>query len=414
MEGYLLKSSISLIVLYLLFRIIIQYEANHQLNRFIGFACLIFSCCFMFIPVGNLIFSPEYGSTIHLVMQGSSDIEKVFQSVTPDITISIYFVIYIIGVIVFSLRSITGLATLISFYFISKRYYRWGFTVVCVNKKVSPFTFFNLLFVGSNHLEEDDLDALLVHEQFHRDQLHSVDSLILEILTIVFWFNPVVWLFRRDIRAEHEYMADQQVIKKGFHMLEYQDLLFKSRTGISMQLGNYFSNKTSLTKRFKMMTKIKINAKKSFFRAAAFLPLMTMILMFSSFSQIGKGPQPDELAIYEQGTPLMYKTIGKNIKYPVSARKGNHTGIVHVSFSVNKNGIVENIQAKKRGGDILETVVVVGYNSIKSLEKSKGINDDIKAEAIRAVGTLGKFVPAQKNGKPVVSELTIPIEFKLR
>lgn len=413
MESYLLKSSISLIVLYLLFRVIIQYEMNHQLNRFIGFACLIFSCCFMFIPAGNLIVSPEYGSTIHLAMQGSSDIEKVFQSVTPDNTISIYFMIYIIGVIVFSLRSITGLATLTSFYFTSERYHRWGFTVVCVNKKVSPFTFFNLLFVGGDHLKEDDLDALLVHEQFHRDQLHSVDSLILEILTIVFWFNPVIWLFRRDIRAGHEYMADQQVIKKGFHLLDYQHLLFKSRTGISMQLGNYLSNKTSLKKRFKMITKIKINTRNSYLRAATFLPLMTMILMVSSFSQIGKGSQPDKLAMHEQGTPLMYKTIGKNMRYPSSARKENSSGIVHVSFSVDKEGTVKNVKAEQRGGHLLETVVVVGYGSDITSKKAVGVNEDLIKEAIRVIGILGKFIPAEKDGKPVDSELTIPIEFKL-
>jgi hypothetical protein len=367
----------------------------------------------MFIPAGNLIVSPEYGSTIHIAMQGSNDIEKVFQSVNLDNIVSIYFMIYIIGVIVFSLRSITGLATLISFYFTSERYHRWGFTMVCVNKKVSPFTFFNLLFVGGDHLEEDDLDALLVHEQFHRDQLHSVDSIILEILTIVFWFNPVIWLFRRDIRAEHEYMADQQVIKKGFHVLDYQHLLFRSRTGISMQLGNYLSNKTSLKKRFKMMTKIKINTKNSYLRAVAFLPLMTMILMFSSFSQGEIGVQPDKLAVYELGASAMYKTIGKNIKYPASARKENSSGIVYVSFSVNKKGTVKNVKAERRGDHLLETVVVVGYGNNTTSKKAVEANEDLKTEAVRVVGILGKFIPAQNDGKAVSSGFTIPIDFKL-
>ena len=154
MESYLLKSSISLILLYVLFRVIIEYERNHQLNRFIGFACLAFSCCFMFIPISHLIHSPEYSSTIHMAIQGSEEIQNVFQSSTSGIPVSIYFMIYIIGVIVFALLSLAGLATLISFYFTSKQYQRWGFTVVCVNKKVSPFTFFNLLFVIETAISE--------------------------------------------------------------------------------------------------------------------------------------------------------------------------------------------------------------------------------------------------------------------
>jgi hypothetical protein len=413
MEDYLLKSSISLTLLYLLFRIIIYYERNHQLNRFIGFACLLFSCCFMFIPVGSLIFSTDYATTIHIALQGSEEIEKVFQSSIPDSTANTYFIIYIIGVMLFSLRSIAGLATLISFYFTSERYHQWGFMVVCVNKKVSPFTFFNLLFVSGDHLNEDNIDALLVHEQFHRDQLHSVDSLILEVLTIVFWFNPVAWLFRRDIRAEHEYMADQQVIKKGFHMLDYQHLLFKARTGISMQLGNYLSNKTSLTKRFNMMTKRKINTKSSYFRALVFLPLMAFIVAFSSFTEISNSSQVDKQAVYEQGMPTMYKTIGKNIKYPISARKGNSQGIVHVSFTVNSNGEVENIKTEQRAGYLLEEVVVIGYGRNPPSEKAREVNQDIKTEAARVIGLLEKFIPAQKDGEFVSSELTIPIQFKL-
>ncbi len=415
METFLLKSSISLVILYPFYQVILRYETNHQLKRIIGMACLFFSIGFLLIPTESLFNSREYSSTIYTVVRESVDFQENLSSIITDSTVSIYFMIYIIGVGVFSLRSLLGLATLLLFYFKSQKYHRWGFKVVSVNKEISPFTFFNILFVGNHNLEDEDMNTLLVHEQVHRDQFHSIDSLILEVLTIIYWFNPIIWFFQKDIRAQHEYLADEQVIKKGVDILDYQHMLFHVRTGISIRLVNYFSSKTSLTKRFKMMTTTNKNTKISSYRALMFLPLMALILTISSFSEIYTSTQPDKLAVYEQGSPAMYKTIGKNIKYPQSARKINSQGVVYISFSVNNNGEVENVKPERRDGNLLETVVVIGYGAIsENPEQITEVNETLKEEAVRVVESLGKFKPAQKDGKSVSSELTIPIEFKLR
>jgi hypothetical protein len=75
---------------------------------------------------------------------------------------------------------------------------------------------------------------------------------------------------------------------------------------------------------------------------------------------------------------------------------------------------VKNVKAERRGDHLLETVVVVGYGNDTTSKKAVEANEDLIKEAIRVIGILGKFIPAQKEGKPVDSELTIPIEFKLR
>lgn len=258
MESYLLKSSLSLIVLYVLYRVILNYETNHQLNRFLGLTCVFFSTCMVFIPADGFFESYTYPGNVYTFISGSYDIPaKLSQVVISDYS-NFYFIIYLVGVGVFSFRSLLGLTSLTYFYFNSKKHHRWGFKVVPIEKDVSPFTFFNILFIGNQRIKDEHLDVMLVHEQFHRDQFHSIDTLILEVLTILFWFNPFIWLFQRDIRAEHEFLADAQVLKKGIDRLEYQRLLFKSKTGVTIQLVNYLSNKTSLNKRFKMMTNNKI------------------------------------------------------------------------------------------------------------------------------------------------------------
>lgn len=412
MENYLLKSSISLIILYGLYRIMLRYEFNHQLNRFIGLTCLLFSISFPFVQITDLSQARQLPGTFYAVAAGTADFQDNFSAVLSKNTLDIFLLIYGLGACVFSFRLLVGLATLLGLYVNSPRCNRWGFTVVTLARKMSPFTFFNMLFVGNNPIEDSEMDAILLHERIHRDQYHSIDSVLLEALTVIFWFNPVIWFFQRDIKAQHEYFADEGVLEMGINPLVYQLILFKARTGTSMELANYLSNKTSLAKRFNMMAKTRSNSKTSYWRASFFLALMAVILFLSAFSGRPEEIQVDKTATYELGEQAMYQTITKQIRYPASARSENRSGVVQVSFTVNEKGNVENVEAKTgKGGYVLNEVVVVGYS--KSSETAKGIDDILKAECVHVVESLGKFIPAQKDGKSVSSVLTLPIKFKL-
>ena len=412
MESYLLKSSLSLIILYGLYRIILRYEFNHQLNRFIGLTCVLFSISFPFVEFKDLPQGNQLAGTFYVVAQGTADFQETVSSVISDSTISIFIILYAVGASMFLLRCIVGLGTLLRLYFNSPKSYRWGFTVVTLRRSISPFTFFNVLFIGNNRMEDSEMETMLLHERVHRDQYHSVDAVLLETLNVLFWFNPVIWLFRRDIKAEHEYYADERVLEKGINPNDYQLTLFKVRTGTSIELGNYLSNKTSLIKRFNMMTKTRSKSKVSYLRASLFLALMSVILFLGGFSGRNKQPQIDKVAMYEQGEAAMYQTLTKQITYPENARSENRSGLVRVSFTVTDHGNVENVKTETgKNGYLLNEIVVVGY-SISSQE-AKGIDDALTAASVRAVESLGKFIPAQEDGKPVSSVLTLPIKFKL-
>ncbi len=412
MESYLLKSSLVMAILYLVYRLITHQEPNHQLNRFHGLAFLIFSVGFLLIPLEGLFISSETNEAIYVFIKGASDIQSNFNQVSSQDSIPIYLILYLIGFTFFSIRSIVGVGTLIYQFLKSSTYHRWGFTVVALQKDVSPFTFFNLLFIGKQRLEAGNLEVMLMHEQVHRDQFHSLDALFLEVLTLVFWFNPFIWLFQRDIKAEHEFQADAQVLEKGINKSDYQHFLFEARTGVSIQLGNYLSNKTSLSKRFNMMTNNKINIGMSYTRVGFSLFVMGFILFISACAVMDS--QVDVPAEYEQGMSTMYKTMGQNLLYPKSAREEGSQGTVYVSFTVNENGDIADIVADKKNGYLLEAVVVVGYGSTEGAKKvPTDINEDIKAEVVRSTGLLGKFIPAQKDGNPVSSVLVLPIKYKL-
>ncbi|MEQ6125105.1 M56 family metallopeptidase [Pseudotenacibaculum sp. MALMAid0570] len=284
MEGYLIKSSICLAFLYLLYRIFFKNDAHHQIKRIVGLVCILFACGFLFIPLGNLLIPDTYPEIVNAIfIQGSEGVQQGLSKVITEEVTSIYLTVYFIGLIFFAFRSLLGFLTISKWYFTSIKQQKWGFTLVKVDKEIAPFTFFNALFIGNKELDEKEMKALIAHEQYHQLQYHTVDTILLELLTVFYWFNPVVWMFQKDIKTEHEYMADEEVLKKGFNALEYQQLLFQTKTGVSLPMGNHFSNTTNLKKRLYMMNKKKVKSKKSYLKAFLFFPIMGMILLFSGF-----------------------------------------------------------------------------------------------------------------------------------
>ncbi|MFD2566629.1 M56 family metallopeptidase [Pseudotenacibaculum haliotis] len=284
MEAYLIRSSICLVILYSIYRIFFKNDPHHQLKRIIALICILFACGFLFIPLGGLMVPDTYPQMMNVVfMQGSEGIQEGLSKIITDNMTNIYLVLYFIGMSVFALRSLTGVATIVKWYVSSDKIKKWGFTVAKVDKNIAPFTFFNILFIGKQEFHEEAMKALIVHEQYHKHQYHSIDTVLLELLTILYWFNPVVWLFQRDIKTEHEYMADEEVLKKGFDVLDYQYLLFQTRTGVSLNLGSNFSSKVNLKKRLHMMNKEKIKTKRSYIKALMLLPIMGIILVTSGF-----------------------------------------------------------------------------------------------------------------------------------
>lgn len=415
MDSYFFKASISLIILYALYWVMLRYEFNHRLNRVIGLMCVIFSVSFPFIQFKELPKTSQLTATVYAVEKTTIDFQHTVSSAISTDAIDIFLILYGIGASVFLLRCLIGMATLLKLYIRSSRFSRWGFKVVVLPRSVSPFTFFNILFIGHDHVDGSEMDVMLQHEQVHRDHYHSIDAMLLEILTIIFWFNPVIWLFRRDIKAEHEYLADEEVLKKGMNLFDYQLLLFRARTGISIGIGNYLSNNISLIKRLKMMTQPKSNSRGSYLRVSLFLALMSAILFLSAFTGRYEGSPVDKIATYEQGEEAMFKIIRRTLKYPSGAMNENRSGLVKISFTVNSKGDVENpVVETGAGGYLLKEVVVVGYLKSPASGQAKEVNDALKEEVVHAVKALGKFIPAEKDGKPVSSVLTLPVKFKLQ
>lgn len=155
-----------------------------------------------------------------------------------------------------------------------------GITIAVAKGEVAPFSWMNYIVLSRKDFEEAD-EAILLHEQGHIRRHHSVDVLLVDILTSLQWFNPAMWMLRSDLRAIHEYEADAAVLSHGINARQYQYLLIRK----AMVLGGYSVangiNHSTLKQRIAMMQNNN-NNRYSWLKALYVLPIVAISLATSA------------------------------------------------------------------------------------------------------------------------------------
>lgn len=146
-----------------------------------------------------------------------------------------------------------------------------------VSDPINPFSFGNSIFLNPERHTEDDLQEIINHELVHVQQRHSADIIFAELLCMFCWFNPFAWLIRVAIRQNLEFIADEEVLKKGFNKKQYQQLLVKVSTGSALSITSHL-NFHSLKTRIIMMNKQKSSAMKMI-RFLLILPVTFILLL---------------------------------------------------------------------------------------------------------------------------------------
>ena len=417
-EIYLLKSASLLSLLYIAYWFTIRNGSYYSWNRVFLLLSLVLSFLF---PVLNFfpqnIASNSYSFILEPLVVNPNFIPA--RSLSTSNTLSILTIIYIGGATYFCLRFLSNIARIYFLYFRFPKYKFNEFKAVILDNDQAPFTFFNLLFISRSDYESGNTDEIIVHEKAHRDEYHSFDIILLEIMTIIQWFNPFIWLFRLSLKSEHEFIADNKVLKEGFDKLKYQKLLFEKTLGItSLNLTNNF-NYSLLKKRLKMMTKKSNSIVKIKYLLSMPTMLLIMILFAVNLNSYGQDKiytEVDVMAEYKEGGILGMRTfVQKNVFYPKSAIKDNISAIIYVQFDIDEKGNVTNVKINRsdtRNNEIDEVIVTTSKPKTSSETTSKSLAV-LEAEAIRLISLLKGFTPAQKDGKNVKSQFTFPINFQI-
>jgi len=159
---------------------------------------------------------------------------------------------------------------------------RWKGNILIVNllKSSAAFSFFNTVFLGAN-IPNSERDTIYEHELVHVREKHSLDLLFFEVLRILFWFSPLVYIYQNRVKELHEFIADAKAVKHQGKSNYYQSLLHQILDTNTLSFTNTFFKKSLIKKRIVMLQKSK-SSQKNLFKYALLLPVIFAMLVYTS------------------------------------------------------------------------------------------------------------------------------------
>ena len=285
---YLLESAVCLALFYSIFWALMKNETFFGLNRFY----LIFSLFASFlIPLFNIT-SPFRTQPPIVDPYGFSTSGDV--SASGFNLLALLILIYLLGVAVLLMRF--GYQLFYLFHTAKKCGIKKtnGFRFIFMDNDITPFSFFNYVFLNKSKMSGQDFNRIVSHELIHIKQYHSIDILIMELVTIFHWFNPFVWPYKKSLKETHEYLADNGVIAQGCSPTRYQMLIVEQHVGVKLfEFANNFKH-SQIKRRITMMTKIK---SKSWAKLKVLLILPLASLLVLAFAE-SKPAAPDLTEIH--------------------------------------------------------------------------------------------------------------------
>jgi len=172
----------------------------------------------------------------------------------------VIWIVYTLGFVAFMIHFIIGLIKIQKLKSSSHKKAFEGITVCKVPKENQAFSFFTTVFLNEKVFSDlKNNKTIWLHEKAHVKQSHSFDVLLVELMKIIFWFHPLVYLYRKNIKMNHEYLADEEVLKEIDNVKDYQHTLIDHIEQTNILLASTFNYKLT-QKRIIMMT---IKTKKS-------------------------------------------------------------------------------------------------------------------------------------------------------
>ncbi|MBU2927389.1 M56 family metallopeptidase [Winogradskyella psychrotolerans] len=276
---YLLKASAVIAIIYLCFYLFLKKETFFQHNRWFLLIGLLLALVFPFVIIP--IYIPVDPITTEVATFITATPSNFVATVPTESAFDWYELIpllYGIGLSVFLVQFVFQFGSLVLLLLKNQKRKVQRFTYVIVNNKISPFSFFKWIVYNPESYEEKELQLILTHERVHVNQLHSIDILLTQLACVVFWFNPLIWLYRKEVRQNLEYIADFESENSTQSKKDYQHLLLKtSIANHDTILSNNFYN-SSIKKRILMLNKSRSN-KKNQWKYLLMLPLLAGLLL---------------------------------------------------------------------------------------------------------------------------------------
>ena len=257
---YVLQVNVGLLVFYLLYRGLLARDTFLGMRRLYWWAAWVLAFLYPLVELGVWgrtetplqVVMADYAEAMTVVVAAVAPEEAATWSWQDGVAL-----LWAAGASALLLRMLVQLAVVCRLAGRGKRMEWHGVRVLAVEGDNVPFSFFRWIFVQPGNHSEGELEEILAHEQAHVRQWHSLDVVVSELLCCLFWFNPAVWLAKRCVRQNLEFLADRAVVHSGFDRKNYQYHLLRLSYGVNIgQIVNNF-NVSPLKKRIMMMNKKK-------------------------------------------------------------------------------------------------------------------------------------------------------------
>ena len=343
--GHLLPIGAAIAVLWLAYRLLFINSNRLRFNRLFLLSAMLFS---LVLPLLGLWVGTEAPQMVSLkqnllggTMLGEIVVTPGGQTALPEAEIvanatlrpqisvwQVLAVIYLIGVGVAALLLLIKLGKLAALVIRSPKEKREGYTAVFTGREQGSFSFFRYAFFPNENVAPD----IIRHEASHIGHRHSWDILFVEMMMVLQWFNPFIYLYKKELQSLHEYQADRDVVATGVDKRNYMMLILQQCTAVDFSgIGNNFSLILS-KKRIKMITKNE-KAKGLWWRLLATLPVLAILLIANTKVTAQEKKTVDkpitvEMGQFEifddEGAPLqlkdtvIYAEDGSHVKFETS------------------------------------------------------------------------------------------------
>lgn len=321
-----------------------------------------------------------------------------------------FWLIYGLGVAVVLVRLVLNGRAVFRLIKSGKAERHWNYTLVRLpDDSVPSFSFGRYLVL--NHTDaQSEPDVLIRHEEAHIRHCHTVDVLFIEVARAVFWFNPILLLYKRSLQEVHEFLADEAVTRIAPRPDYARQLVAYALNVPSAMLTTPFVSVSTLKQRIVMLQKPQTN-RRALLGYALVLPLAGLLTLCTQpeqdqplneagLAKARTATKPvkvegeiftvvEEQPKFQGGMVKLGEYLSQNLKYPAAAQKANVQGRVFIRFVVTKSGEITDVKVLK------------------------GIGFGADEEAIRVVSNMPRWIPGKQSGRAVNTQYNLPINFQL-
>lgn len=414
---YVFEINLYLLLFAVAYHLLFKNLTFFNANRFLIIGLVFSAFIIPFIPV-----SSEYLNDSLFTIQ----LEELIVGATNDMSsqpsgfnlMQFLGAIYFLGAAATALFLLFQMALTYKLVHISRKTRSQNGTEVWSSNQRSTASFFHYLF-WSCEPESEHIPWIRAHEAVHMRELHSVDVIFIRLARIFCWFNPAIYLLEKAMETNHEFCADQAVIKKFDDKSKYSRILLSEAFGISEKiLAHHFAKSNLLKSRIMMLNRSK-SKNSSVAKYLLLIPLLAAGIIFHACTEeksdvtqpagapivmkTAEAPEMGEkipvtdvykvvetMPEYPGGNEALMSFLGENIVYPSDAKAEGIEGTVYIQFIINIDG------------------------SVRDLESLNPRSDQRLVEAAFAViSQMPDWKPGEHEGQKVKVQYVLPINYRL-